>query len=79
MCKEYVAIILSKYSLHSGILKSPANILVLHLYFILNLIHFLLYFSSLIGLFNSVYPIMPHFKFKKRSTVCIQAGFNVLA
>lgn len=64
MCKEYVAIILSKYSLHSGILKSPANILVLYLYFILNLILFL-YFSSLIGLFNAVYPIMPHFKFKE--------------
>lgn len=62
---------------HSGILKSPANILVLCFYFILNLIHFMIVFSDLIGLFNAVYPVMPHFKFIKRSTVCIQASFII--
>lgn len=74
---QRIAIIHSIYSLVEY-LKSPANILVLYLYFILNLIHFMIVFSDLIVLFNAVYPIMPHFKFIKRSTVCIQASFSII-
>lgn len=74
MCK-YVAVMHSKYSLYSGLLKSTGSILIFififHFIFILilNLIHFLIVFSGLIGLCNPAYPISPFQVYKEVSSM----------